>query len=251
MTPRLLVVQPDALAPLDRWAEWLADGGVSVRVVRPFAGERLPDALDDGDGGLVVLGGSMGVGDDRDHPWLGEVRRLLRQAVERSRPTLGICLGGQLLAQTFGGSVVTGDRGLETGAVRIRWRPEAQADPLLAGLAAPFVTAAFHRDMIRGLPDGSVWLGRSDLYPHQAFRLGPCAWGVQFHPETSLASYRRWVADSAGSDAADLARLRHGVEEMERLEADIATANAALARRFADLLRTARTANPPDPRLVR
>jgi GMP synthase (glutamine-hydrolysing) len=241
MSSRLLVVQPDVLAPLDRWAEWLADGGVSVRLVRPFAGEKLPDALDDGDDGLVVLGGSMGVDDDRDHPWLGDVRRLLRQAVERSRPTLGICLGGQLLAQTLGGSVVPGDRGVEAGAVSIRWRPEAEADPLFAGLAAPFVTAAFHREMISGLPDSSVWLGRSDLYPHQAFRLGPCAWGIQFHPETSLASYRRWVAGSADSDPDDLVRLRRGVGEMECLEADISTANAALARRFADLLRTART----------
>ena len=159
--PRLLVVQPDFLDPLDNWHGLLAEHGVAVRLVQPFAGQSLPEVLEDD--GLLVLGGDMGATDDQKVPWLADIRRLLRQAVTESRPTLGICLGGQLLAQTFDGSVVRGDQGLETGVVRVYWRPEVEADPLWAGIPAPFLSAAFHRDMITSLPAGAVWLGQSEM----------------------------------------------------------------------------------------
>ena len=234
---RLLVVQPDPLGPLDRWAGWLAESNLAVRVLRPFRGDRLPDAL--ADDGLVVLGGDMSAMDDEEYPWLVDIRHLLRQAVELGRPALGICLGGQLLARTFGGTVVRGDRGVEAGAVRIRWRSEAATDPLFGGLPAPFVSAACHRDMIESLPATAVWLGDSEMYPHQAFRVGPLAWGVQFHPEASLAGYRHWlVAAAEASRTAELERLRRGLDDMERLDGEVAAGTAALARRFADLVRT-------------
>lgn len=233
--PRLLVVQPDPLGELDRFSGWLSDAGLAVRVVRPFAGETLPDTLEED--GLIVLGGSMSAWHDDEYPWLADIRRLLRRAVDLSRPALGICLGGQLLAQTFGGSVSVGDPGLETGVVRIGWRPEALADPLFADLPSAFLAGAMHGDSVRTLPEAAVWLGSSDPYPHQAFRVGTCAWGVQFHPEVSLASYRTWVSAHPGDEPVDRARLRRGTADFERLDGEVATGNRVLATRFADLVR--------------
>jgi GMP synthase (glutamine-hydrolysing) len=153
------------------------------------------------------------------------------------RPALGICLGGQLLAQTFGGTVTTGDRGLEAGIVRIRWRSEAQGDALLANLPMPFLAGAMHDDTVKTLPEIAVWLGHSDMYPHQAFRVGPYAWGVQFHPEVSLAGYREWVAERGATDPVALRRMRRGAADFQRLDENVIVGISVLARRFADLVR--------------
>lgn len=232
--PRLLVVQPDPLDPLDRFAGWLTDAGLTVRVIQPFAGQPLPDRLQED--GLLVLGGDMSVHDDDQHPWLADIRRLFRDAVKQSRPALGICLGGQLLAQTFGGTVTVGDSRLEAGVVRVHWRSEASTDSLIAGLPTPFLTGAMHGDMIEKLPDAAVWLGHSDMYPHQAFRVGAMAWGLQFHPEISLPTYREWVSAYRGGDSVALARLKHGLQEFPQLDDKIVQATSSMARRFADLV---------------
>lgn len=241
--PRLLVVQPDPVDPLDDWATLLAEGGLAVRVLQPFAGDRLPEVFVDD--GLLVLGGKMSATDDRT-PWLADIRRLFREAVATSRPALGICLGGQILAHTFGGTVVRGDQGLETGVVRIDRLPEAETDDLWAGMPTPFLSAGFHREMIASLPPGAVWLGQSEIYPHQVFRFGRRAWGVQFHPEAAtLVRYREWFAASGDADAEEVARLNVGVADMEQLEAQVSAHSAMLAKRFAAIVREASQALEP------
>ena len=132
--------------------------------------------------------------------------------------------------------------GRESGAVAVHWAPAAADDPLVGGLAAegstPFPT--MHADAVVELPDGAVPLARSDLYPHQAFRLGS-AWGVQFHPETSVETFTRWAAQEPDVDGPAV------VEDYRRHEADIARAGRALAAAFAGLVEQraiARTAVP-------
>jgi GMP synthase (glutamine-hydrolysing) len=240
--PRLLVVQPDPQDPLDRFAGLLTDAGLAVRVLQPFAKERLPDRLEED--GLLVLGGRMSVIDDDKYPWLADIRRLLRHAVELLRPALGICLGGQLLAQAFGGTVTAGDRGVEAGLVRVRWRVEAQADTLFANLPTPFLAGALHDDMVKTLPKMAVWLGHSDIYPHQAFRVGPYAWGLQFHPEVSVARYREWVSARGGTDPAAWLRMTRGAAEFQRLDDDVLVGISVLARRFANLVRALSAGEP-------
>ncbi|WP_052344472.1 type 1 glutamine amidotransferase [Thermocrispum municipale] len=230
--PTVLVVQPDELVVVDRFGTWLAEAGVDLRLVRPWAGEDVPEQVTDA--GLLVLGGRMSANDDDEHPWLGDIRRLLRHAVASARPTLGICLGGQLLAKAMGGTVELGDRGVEAGAVRVHWRPEAEDDPLFTGLPSPLLAVSGHRDMISSLPSDATWLGYSDLYPHQAFRAGPRAWGVQFHPEASVAAFRTWRKARADSDPETVERMRVGERELERLDHLVAAHCRRLATRFCD-----------------
>jgi GMP synthase (glutamine-hydrolysing) len=231
----VLVIQPDPLTVLDRFGEWLADDQVLTEVVRPFAGDVVPEYLDAD--GLLVMGGRMSVWHDGDDPWLADVRRLFRHAVRATRPTLGICLGGQLLAQAFGGEVATGDRGVEAGVIRVEWRPEARDDALFAGLPASLPVGSLHGDAVTRLPDAAVWLGRSAMYRYQAFRLGPSAWGVQFHPELSAGTYRGWVSGlAATNDAATQERLVGAVADFEQLDEHVRVANRIVAGRFANLL---------------
>jgi GMP synthase (glutamine-hydrolysing) len=124
----------------------------------------------------------MGALDDELAPWLPAVRRLLAEAVNEELPTLGICLGAQLLAVAAGGRVVRGAAGTEAGLVSVSWTAAAHTDALVAALPEPMLTPSLHDDEIVELPAGAVLLGGTATYPHQAFRVGSCAWGVQFHP---------------------------------------------------------------------
>ena len=129
-----------------------------------------------------------------------------------------------------------GDRGIEAGVVRVAWTAQAESDPLVAALPQPFLSVVMHEDMIDRLPDGAVCLGRSDQYQHQAFRVGRQAWGVQFHPEASPASYRGWVAAFEDDGTLDQEGLHAGLDHFEGLGAEIRTGPAELARRFARIV---------------
>ncbi|MDX1599851.1 MAG: glutamine amidotransferase, partial [Marinobacter sp.] len=56
-------------------------------------------------------------------------------------------------------------------------------DPLLGQLPIYFQAQLTHRQSVLRLPESAVLLARNEFEPHQAFRIGQCAWGVQFHPE--------------------------------------------------------------------
>ena len=102
--PTVLVVEHDVECPPALFGEWLVEAGCDLDVRRPYAGDELPGltAYD----GFVVLGGPMGANDDAQHPWLAPVKELVREARDVGLPTLGICLGHQLVAVALGGSVV-------------------------------------------------------------------------------------------------------------------------------------------------
>ena len=188
----MLVVQHEDTCPPDRLGAWLAAEGVELQVCRPYLGDVVPAALEQD--GLLVLGGHMGAHDDLEAPWLPATRDLLATAAGTGAPTLGVCLGAQLLAVACGGRVEVGRPGIEAGVVDVRWLPAAEEDPLFAGAAPSSPGPSMHLDAVVALPAGATWLGETDLYPHQAYRVGAAAWGVQFHPEVSLTTYRRWAS---------------------------------------------------------
>lgn len=235
--PSVLIVQPDAEDPPELLADWLEDEGFDVRVVRPYLGEAVPDELVED--ALVVLGGDMGANDVADHPWLADVMELLRTAVSTAAPTLGICLGGQLLAASIGGRVEPGAAGMEAGVVVVHPRAEAGDDELLADLRWPLRMITMHRDAITALPPDAVWLAESEPYGHQAFRVGSSAWGVQFHPEVSPKTYASWATYVTDTGEA-LRRVVDGVLPVERQGDVIAAGAEQLIRAFARVV-TGRT----------
>ena len=182
--------------------EWLASEGLELQVVAPWLGESLPTSLD-GYQALVVMGGPQQAYDDSSAPWLADVKSLLRQAVSDGLPTFGVCLGGQLLAEACGGRVETGAAGPELGARLVARRDAAGADPLFWDLPLSPVVVQWHWDAIVDLPPGSTLLMSGTTYPHQAFRVGEKAWGIQFHVEADAAMVTRWAEKDGRRDVLD------------------------------------------------
>ncbi|WP_433252579.1 type 1 glutamine amidotransferase [Streptosporangium sp. CA-135522] len=181
--------------------ERIAAAGVALDLRCPFQGDDLPSTLE-GYEGLLVLGGTPGTYDVDIAPWLPHARDLLREAVRDQVPTLGVCLGGQLLAAACGGEVAVAARP-QVGLYGLRAHPAAADDRLFAGFPADGQAVQWHWDEITSLPPGAVPLLWDADFPFQAYRLGPVAWGVQFHPEVLLDSARAWAKDESGK----LARL--------------------------------------------
>ena len=165
-------------------------------VSRLVPAEGLPTL--DGFAGLVVLGGSANVDQEADHPWLAAEKTLLRDALARQLPTLGVCLGSQLLAQAIGAPVERLEVS-EIGWTEICAQPAARADPLFAALDDPAMVFQWH-SWTFSVPAGATPLAENNVCP-QAFRLGH-AWGVQFHPEVTAEIVGGWIdEDGTGPDA--------------------------------------------------
>jgi GMP synthase-like glutamine amidotransferase len=215
-----LVIENDPADDLGRLGEWLTEAGLELTVLRPHTGDELPDTLD-GHNALVVLGGDQSAytneAGEPGAPWFPALEGLLRKAVRNHVPTLGLCLGGQLLASAHGGLVERSTSGPEIGPGLVARRDAADNDPLFKYVPLLPDVVQWHHDEITELPIGAVLLAASSRYAHQAFRLGDRAWGLQFHIECDVDMIARW----ARSDTAALDELGYDGEVVVAATADI------------------------------
>ena len=229
---RLLVLRLDDSDPPARLGDWLADAGLILDVVALDAGDPVPADLDAHDG-LLVMGGAMGAFDDAVAPYLPDVRALLRRAVAEEVPTLGVCLGHQLLAGANGGTVRPRPDGPEIGAQLIAKRAASAHDPLFAELPITPDVIQWHYDEVTALPPGAVQLASSPACEQQAFRLGRAAWGIQFHIETTPEMVRQWAANHTDLTDWDLDTI---VERAIAVHDDLAEVWPAFAAAFATVV---------------
>ncbi len=242
----MLAIEHQASCPPALLGDWLAEGGVRLRVCRPWAGDALPGGPDGGpDGGgyagLLVLGGSMGAMDDDTVPWLAPLKELLRATVAADVPLLGVCLGHQLLAVALGGEVVVNPRGQQAGLLPVGWLPEAAHDPLLGPLVAGAERGLqWNHDLVAALPPGATALARTPEGDLQAARFAPRAWGVQTHPEADRAVVAPWAARDREEHRArgiDQAAL---LAELEAARPELVAAWSPLGAGFAREVRRGR-----------
>ena len=250
-----LVIENDPSDDPRRLGEWLTDAGLELTVLRPYAGDDLPETLD-GYLALVVLGGDQSAYSAADGrpgaPWFPALEGLLRKAVRNRVPLLGVCLGGQLLAQAHGGLVERSTSGPEIGPGLVGKRDKADSDPLFKFVPLLPDVVQWHHDEITELPLNAVLLAASSRYPHQAFRIGDRAWGLQFHIECDLDMIEQWTV----GDAAGLAELGYDPEAVvlaiANVLADVEEVWQPFAARFAALaLGTLPDADMPVPSDVR
>jgi len=138
---------------------------------------------------VVILGAPESANDDLSY--LHEEQKLIRKSVEKNIPVLGICLGSQLIAKTFGGKVYGGPK------KEIGFYNDLVSDgnsSLFSGFSNPFTVFHWHGDTF-DLPEGAIRLVHSKLYQNQAFRF-KSAVGLQFHMEVNEEMVNLWLDKS-------------------------------------------------------
>ena len=185
-----VVLQHDPTIHLGNIRPVLEEHGYEVRIV-DVTTEDL-DAMDPAAADLVVvLGGEMGAYETDAYPFLAAEQRLLRARLDAERPTLGVCLGAQLMAGALGERVYKGD----TTAIGYRI-----VEPTAAGAGSPLrhftgvPVVQWHGDTFE-LPAAATLLATSSDYSNEAFAIGRHALAVQFHPEVTDEMHERWLTD--------------------------------------------------------
>jgi GMP synthase (glutamine-hydrolysing) len=133
----------------------------------------------------------MNVEEADRRPYLRTELELLAEALHEGVPVLGICLGSQLLARAAGATVHRA-RAPEIGWREVELCSAAAADRVVGALPRRFVAFQWHSYAFE-IPFGAVELARNEVCP-QAYRIGECAWGVQFHPEVTEEILAGWFA---------------------------------------------------------
>lgn len=186
---RAAVIRHVAFEDLGSFAEPLIRYGYGIEYVEAGLDDLDRPAVADADL-LVVLGGPISAVDDRQYPFLADEIRLLERRLTADRPTLGICLGAQLMARALGSRVYG------AGAKEIGWSPlaltQAGGASALRHLA-PDKTSVLHwHGDTFDLPRGAVHLASTALCENQAFRWGAGGLALQFHVEVTAAGLERW-----------------------------------------------------------
>ncbi len=209
--PVLIVLHQEHSSP-GRVGRLLAERGHRLDIRRPCLGDELPETLEK-HAGAVVFGGPQSANDCHDYvraeiDWIGV-------PLGEAKPYLGICLGAQMLARHLGARVAPHPEGLvEIGYYPIRataagtallGRSEGVTDA--EGLAClwPDHVYHWHREGFE-LAAGAELLAEGPTFPNQAFRFGPSAYGIQFHPEVTHHMMCRWTV--RGSERLDLPGAR-------------------------------------------
>jgi GMP synthase (glutamine-hydrolysing) len=214
MTKTALVLRHVQFEDLGTFRPPLEEAGYAIRQVTvgdpdfPGKGPVEPDLL-------VVLGGPIGVYEDTIYPFLKSEREFIARRLEAKRPTLGICLGAQLIAAALGAPVFpTGIK--EIGFAPIDLTDAGRASPLRHLGGVPVLH--WHGDTY-ALPQGATNLASTSLVQQQAFSISETILGLQFHPEVETGPrFERWLVGhaaelaGAGIDVPGLRRnaVRHG-----------------------------------------
>ena len=150
---------------------------------------------------LIVLGGPIGAYEEDRYPFLADELRLLEARLAAGCPTLGICLGAQLMARALGARVypMSGGR-KEIGWAPVSLTPAGERSPL-RHLADAASVLHWHGDTF-DLPTGSDLLASTVICRNQAFAPGRHGLGLQFHPEASGVGFERWLIGHAAELAA-------------------------------------------------
>lgn len=172
--------------------DWAGKEKHSLSCTRFYRAEPLPvlDQLDM----LIIMGGSMGIYDENQYPWLVNEKQFIKEAIAADKPVMGICLGAQLLAGVLGAKVNRA-KFKEIGWFPIRKTEAGKASVIFHSMPDTLTVFHWHGDQF-DIPHGCLSLAESDACPNQLFQFGDRVIGLQFHFEATPASVSRMLEDA-------------------------------------------------------
>lgn len=187
--PVLVVLHQEHSTP-GRVGRLITERGHLLDIRRPRFGDPLPETLEL-HAGAVVFGGPMSANDPDE--WLKREIDWMGVALRERKPLLGLCLGAQMLAKHLGGRVDPHPSGLAEIGYYPLW-PTQKGQRFAEETGAPWPSHVYqwHREGLECPPGGEL-LAEGAHFPNQAFRVGPAAFGLQFHPEVTHAMIYRWT----------------------------------------------------------
>jgi len=162
---------------------------IPYRIVNLETGARLPK-IDDLSH-IVILGGPMNVYEEDRYPFLKDEDLLIKEAIQRGKTILGICLGAQLIAKALGAKVLK-SAVREIGWYDVSLRDEGSKDACFSFLPRTFPVFQWHEDTFE-IPKAGKLIATSEFVPHQAFRHGENVYGLQFHLEVTQEMILEWL----------------------------------------------------------
>ncbi len=181
----VLVLQNSKIEGLGTLGNLLESDGFTIRTIYTKK-EKIPDDIFSL---LVVMGAKENANDL--HPYLLNEQKLIKKFVKQKIPVLGICLGSQLIAKTFGGQVFTGLK-KEIGFYH---DIEINSDSrFFSGIKNPMTVFHWHSDTF-SLPENSIRIAHSKNYENQAFQFDTAV-GIQFHLEIDKTIVNLWLDKS-------------------------------------------------------
>lgn len=212
----------------DRVSRWLKNNGYEITLINPAHGVPLPD--DDSEYCAMVIYGGVQSVNDGSLAYMNDERDMISRWLSDDRPMLGLCLGGQLIAQVLGAEVSRHRDGREeVGYVRIT--PEANAEEFMV---APTFMYQWHNEGF-DLPAGAQRLARGEHFDNQAYFYASNTYGFQFHPEVTQQLVEIWNAEVAASDKP---KQGLGVDAVEVQLADAGRYDPGVNDWAADFLRS-------------
>ncbi|MGP9822503.1 glutamine amidotransferase [Salinarimonas sp. NSM] len=187
--PVLIVLHQETSIP-GRVGTLLRERGHPLDIRRPRYGDPLPGTLAE-HAGAVIFGGPMSANDPDD--FVSREIDWCAVPLSEEKPFLGLCLGAQMLARHLGARVYPhADGRCEIGYYPLLPTREGMRLSERLGVDWPGHVYHWHREGF-DCPSGAATLATGDDFPVQAIRVGPAAYGFQFHPEVTYAMTCRWT----------------------------------------------------------
>ncbi len=171
--------------------EWAAQKNFSVAGTHLYLDEKLPNVSDYD--WLIILGGPMNIYEDAKYPWLAQEKELIREAIQKEKTVLGICLGAQLIAHALGARV-TKNAFKEVGWHPIRFLPQIETSSFFKGFPETQMAFHWHGDTFE-IPQGCSHIASSEVCKNQAFEYAGNVVGLQFHLESTPTSIQNLISN--------------------------------------------------------
>ena len=172
---------------------WIRSKNYTLSATRFYDADPLPelDAID----WLIIMGGPMGVYEDKKYPWLTAEKSFIEASIKAGKKVLGICLGAQLIASALGAKIYPHIH-KEIGWFPLRLTDEGIVSAVLKGFPAELLAFHWHGDTF-SFPGGAERLAETTACRNQAFAFGNKVIGLQFHLDVTLESVEQLIENGA------------------------------------------------------